>query len=287
MSTLNALRARIASMERQLPDGGLSAMGYARPGLGGLTRAFCFGLEALDSRFSLGGLSFGSHQITRAPGGDAAALMFAISMTVRRFKADAGAQALVIQEKVAAGESGGLYGPGLKALGLDPGRLAFVTAHDGAQALRMLDEAVRSGAVSVVIAELDRAARRIDLAATQRFNLYAQQTSTLVLLVTPDLKGTSAAMTRWRARTAPSQAPRRYLGPPALDLELTRNRFGPVGRFNVEWSSDDEAFRNRTPLRPPLVRPSVDRSDPAVTAAQLSAGLGGDVQDRLAAHGGR
>jgi protein ImuA len=270
---LDTLRADIEAIERRLPEGGLKSSVRVRPiASDGLARAMSFGLEALDSRFSLGGLSFGAHQIAGQPGDCACAIMFAALITARRFKADPDAQALVVQERAVLAESGGLYGPGLAALGIDPGRLVFVVAHDGTEALRMVDEAVRSGAVSVVLAELGRGARLLDLPATQRFNLYGQQTSTLTLLATPDLAGASAAMTRWRATTAPSTAPRRYLGPPSLTLDLTRNRLGPVGRFTVDWSSDDETFRIPIPivtaaaLRPPVVRPPVHRQDPARAA---------------------
>jgi len=269
--SLDTLRADIEAIQRRLPEGGLKSSVRLRSDAGvGLKQAMSFGLEPLDKAFSLGGLPFGAHQIAGQPGDGACAMLFAALIIARRFKASASAQALVVQERAVLAECGGLYGPGLAALGIDPGRLVFVAAHDGAEALRMVDEAVRSGAVSVVLAELGRGARLLDLPATQRFNLYGQQTSTLTLLATPDLAGTSAAMTRWRATTAPSTAPRRYVGPPALTLDLTRNRLGPVGRFTVNWSSDDETFRipvdAATPLRPSVVRPPVHRQDPARAA---------------------
>jgi protein ImuA len=266
---LHALRADIEAIERRLPEGGLKSSVRPRSSSGSrLALAVSFGLEALDSRFSLGGLPFGAHQIAGQPGDCASAILFAALIAARRFRAAASAQALVVQEREVLAEAGGLYGPGLAALGIDPGRLVFVSANDGAQALRMVDEGVRSGAVSVVLAELGRGARRLDLPATQRFNLYGQQTSTLVLLVTPDLFGASAAMTRWRTAAAPSAGGSLYLGPPSLTLDLTRNRLGPVGRFTVDWSSDDETFRIplQAPLCPPVVRPAVHRQDPARAA---------------------
>ncbi len=288
-SSLAGLRARIDAIERRTPEGGLRPSVHARlrPGEDGAEAAFSFGLAALDGCFSLAGLPFGAHQIARSPGEDAPALLFALLMTARRFRADPSAQALVVQEQAALNEAGALYGPGLMALGLDPGRLALATARAGAEALRIVDEAVRSGAVSVVLAEAPRAAPRIDLAVTQRLNLYGRQTSTLTLLVTPDLDATSAAMTRWRVRAGPSTAARSYLGPPALDLDLVRNRLGPVGRFLVEWSSDDVVFRPPAPLRAPVVRPPVHRPDALVPARRRGAGPGGDAPQRLAALGGR
>ncbi|WP_174301156.1 ImuA family protein [Caulobacter sp. S45] len=291
--TLDALRSRIESLERQAPEGGLRPSVHAqrrRTAEAGWTPAFSFGLEALDSRFSPGGPTFGAHEVCGPAGEPATALLFMVLILARLFRCDPQAQALVVQEPGALNEGGGLYGPGLWALGLDPGRLVLVNAREGGEALRIVDEAVRSGAVAAVLAEAPRAARKLDLAATQRLNLYGRQTSTLALLATPDLEATSAAMTRWRVRSRPSQAPRDYLGAPALELELIRNRLGPTGRFNVDWSSDDAAFRlpqtPAAPLRAPVVSTPVYR--PAVAGASgKPPGRRGDPQERLAAHRGR
>jgi len=288
-STLNILRKRITSIE-------LDSSGNARPwahkhpgerGNGQPSPAFSFGHAALNSRFSHGGLPFGVHQMAGAPGESAAALLFALLVAARRLKADPTAQVLVVQEEGALTEGGGLYGPGLYALGLDPARIALVCARDGAMALRMVDEAARSGAASVVVAELDRGARALDLAATQRLNFHSRRTATLTLLVTPDLEAASAAMTRWRVRTARSRASRRFLGPPALELELTRNRCGPVGQFSVEWSSEDEAFRTPAPLRASMVRAPLHRPSDTVGGDLFPPGAGADAGERLTAHGHR
>ena len=282
--TLDALRARIESIERDAPEGGLRPSAHAQrrraaqADAAAWPRAFSFGLEALDAGFSPGGPSFGAHEVCGPPGEPAAALLFAALMLVRRFHEDPHAQALVVQEPGALSEGGGLYGPGLWALGLDPGRLVLVGAREGGDALRVVDEAVRSGAVCAVVAEAPRAARKLDLAATQRLNLYGRQTSTLALLVTPDLDATSAAMTRWRVRSRPSQAPRAYVGPPAMELELVRNRLGPTGRFTVEWSSDDTAFRlpavPAAPLRAPVVPAPAHRPAAAADLPRRAAGGG-------------
>jgi protein ImuA len=297
--TLDALRATIESIERHAPEGGLRPSAHAqrrrsRAGDGkaavGWGRALSFGLDELDARFASGGLPFGAHEVTGPPGEPASALLFAALMLARRFQADPQAQALVVQEPCALQEGGGLYGPGLWALGLDPSRLVLVRAAEGGEALRITDEAVRSGAVAAVLTEAPRAAKKLDLAATQRLNLYGRQTSTLSILITPDLDATSAAMTRWRVRHAPSAAPKTYLGPPALEVDLVRNRLGPAGTFTVEWSSDHGAFRRPghlvPALRPPVVSPPVHRSAGAPGRAG-AAGGGGDAEERASAYGAR
>ena len=286
------LRGRISAIERNTLKGGRRARGGLRAediGAAGLKRALSFGPEAVDTRFGLGGLAFGAHQAAAGPGDRTAVAVFAVLLLARLFKAWPDRSALLVQEAETLQEDGALYGPGLHALGLDPGRMALVSARDGAEALRIVDEATRSGAVCAVVGDLRRGARKLDLALTQRLNVHAQQTSTLTLLLTPDLDGTSAAMSRWRVATAPSRAPRRYLGGPTLDLELVRNRLGRPGRWTLEWSSEDEAFRLATPLRPPVVLTPVHRSDAPFAAfpGDRAPGAGGEAEGRVAAHGGR
>ena len=258
------------------------------------TRALSFGLPALDGRFRCGGLPFGAHEVCGPAGEPVSAVLFAALLLARRFHDDPDAQALVVQEPGALTEGGGLYGPGLWALGLDPGRLVLVTVREGGEALRVTDEAVRSGSVAAVLTEAPRAARKLDLAATQRLNLYGRQTATLALLIVCDLEATSAAMSRWRVAPAPSCNPR--LGAPSLALELARNRLGPTGRLAVDWSSDDEAFRlaspdaarsARPPLRPPVAAAPAHRPALAPGCARSASGGGALREERAAAVGGR
>jgi protein ImuA len=293
-SALADLRNRIATLERHAPPGGLRKASARRQvtesvGNAELAPALSFGTAAVDSRFSPGGLTYGTHQAAGAPGDRSAAALFAMLCLTRLFKACPDRPALVVQEAEALREDGALYGPGLHALGLDPGRLALVSARDGAEALRVIDQAIRSGSVCAVVGELRRGAARLDLGLTQRLNVHGQQTSTLALLLTPDLDGTSAAISRWRVRTAPSRAPRRFLGPPALDVELIRNRHGRSGRWTLEWSSEDEAFRLPAPLRAPVVSPPLHRPDPSrpLHPGGYAPGLGREVEVRAAAYGGR
>ncbi|MHB8287274.1 MAG: hypothetical protein ACYDD1_21720, partial [Caulobacteraceae bacterium] len=86
--SLDTLRADIEAIERRLPEGGLkSSVRLRSDAHAGLKQAMSFGLEALDSAFSLGGLPFGAHQIAGAPGDGACAMLFATLIMARRFKA--------------------------------------------------------------------------------------------------------------------------------------------------------------------------------------------------------
>ena len=76
--------------------------------------------------------------------GDAAALAFAAALTARALRARSDARALLVQSAEAGREGGWAYGAGLQALGLDPDRLAVVAVKSGIEALRVVDEALKS-----------------------------------------------------------------------------------------------------------------------------------------------
>ena len=225
-----------------------------------------FGGEGPASAFPDGALAAGAHQVAAATSGDeAAALAFAAALTARALRARSDARALLVQSAEAGREGGWAYGAGLQALGLDPDRLAVVAVKSGIEALRVVDEALKSGAVAVVLADLWEEPR-LDLSVTRRFNLACERTGALALLVTRNLSGTSAALTRWSVAARPSVGRKRRLERPCFHLELLRNRLGPTGQWTVEWDSDDCSFRAPAALPSPLARPAGDR--PAASAPQ-------------------
>jgi protein ImuA len=245
-----------------------------------LRSGLSFGDQAIDDGLP-GGLAWGSHQIAGGAGDPVASRAFTTFLLARWLEMRPGATVLLVQETSALREGGGVYGPGLHALGIDPGRLILVQVHDGAEVLRLLNEALRVRAPDVVVGDLWDDEALTDLSVTRRFNLAAAKARMLVFLTTPDLSATSAALTRWRVASAPSSvlsfAPRRRLGAPALNVELVRNRHGRTGRWILEWSSHDRSFRSAdfggvrrgevfpaTPLAASLGAPPVDRSGQAV-----------------------
>ena len=212
-----------------------------------------FGAPALDAAFGGRGLPPGAHQGAPAEPGDHAAplilpLMAAAQMRVEGAPGDGGVKLLIVQEREAAREGGELYAPGLEALGVAPAETAFVRVKEGAEVLRVTDEAVKRRAVPVVLAELRRGTELADLAATRRLNLAAQRRGLFLFFITPDLASTSAALTRWRVASAPSRAPPPRLGPPAFHLHLHKNRLGPTGAWTAEWSPRERRFTSAVPL---------------------------------------
>jgi protein ImuA len=240
-----------------------------------------FGDPAIDAHFPHG-LAWGSHQIAGGAADPVAARAFIALLLARWLAPRPTATALIVQETSALREGGDIYGPGLHALGVDPGRLVLVRAHDGAEVLRLLNEALRVRAPQIVVGDLCDDAALADLSVTRRFNLAAANARALAFLTTPDLSVTSAALTRWLVASAPSSGLPRRLGAPALALELVRNRHGRTGRWILEWSSHDRAFRSvdaggvrrlggleQKALAAPLGPASVDRPDHAVEPAAV------------------
>ncbi len=236
------LRRRIERLE----TAGASASSFlATAGGGGAQRSpLSFGQADLDAHFTAGGLGWGSHQIAGLGGDPVAARAFGFMLLARHLATRPSVRALVVQETSALRETGSAYGPGLHAFGLDPGRLVFIQAPDGAQALKAAHEALRLHACDMVVADLWAGAALADLSITRRFNLAAARVQALILLITPDLSATSAALTRWRVASSPSVGIKRRLGPPTFSLDLVRNRHGRTGRWILQWNSHDHAFQS-------------------------------------------
>mgnify|MGYP003583935345 CR=1 FL=1 len=144
----------------------------------------------------------------------------------------------------------GLHGPGLVDLGLDPSRLILGVLPDPKALLRAGADALRCAALGVVVLELSGNPPLLDLTATRRLALAAEESGVTPLLLR--LRGArpapSAAQTRWQVASAPSalleaDAP----GHPALTLTLLRQRGGAAGLdWTVEWNRDEARFRLAT-----------------------------------------
>ena len=168
-----------------------------------------------------------------APRDGAAMLLFALS---RRREGD-GRPVLITAPRAWFGEHGRPYGPGLPGLGV-----LLVPVSTAGEALWVLEQALRSGAVSLALGAVNGAT----LAQTRRLTFAAQQGETVGLLTPQTLDGLSAANRRWRVTTAvsgldPDDA--RAPGPARLVAELVRGRGERPGAWMLE--QDDETHRLR------------------------------------------
>lgn len=144
-----------------------------------------------------------------------------------------------------AREAGGLYGPGLATLGIDPAQVLLVEGANAAETLWAMEESLGSGAAAIVVGCVDAVA----LTPARRLALAAQAHRTPGLLVTAARSAvTPATFARWCIAGCPS-APHPFdpaaSGAPRFAMTLERCRgtaadVAPLFR-TVEWSH--EAYR--------------------------------------------
>ena len=155
-------------------------------------------------------------------------------------------------------ESGMLSMNGLSELGLDPRCLVMVRAADAESALRSAADALACDALGAVVLEVWGETRQLDLVASRKLTLATQASGvTALLLRIAAAPAPSTAETRWIVRAAhsppaSSAASWNAWGAPVFDVELVRNRHGPVGRWIMEWNCDECLFREPTANTQPV-----------------------------------
>ncbi len=232
-SPLSDLKRRIAAIEQRPPVGDAVRVGT--------------GHGDIDAALS-GGIARGRlHELFALDAGDAGSATGLAGMLGVRL----GGGIVWLREEAAVRAGGHLHAPGLVEIGVDPARLLLVLLPDALALLRAAADVVRCAGVGVAVIELHGDPRALDLTASRRLALAAEESGVATLLLriaaTPVA---SAADTRWAVRSCASQplaanAP----GHATLDLELLRQRGrGAEGRWQVEWNRDRAAFT--TPQAP-------------------------------------
>lgn len=198
-----------------------------------------FGVAGLDACLPEGGLPLAAVHEMR--GTEGALPGFCAALLGRLAGMDENARKPVLWIEAGAR----LYMPGLVPFGLTPGQL-LVASGIPRQADRLwaFEEALRSGALAGVVAELDEA----DFTASRRLQLAAEEGRTTGFFVTGNKgknKGMATAMTRWQVVAAPGTAVSIAAGPfgignPCWDVSLIHCRGGRPGHFNLIW--EDRAW---------------------------------------------
>jgi protein ImuA len=235
VDTLDALRETIARIERQKPADAPDCVPL--------------GVESLDRRLG-GGLARGRlHELFAAEPADAgSAGGFAAMLACRMLTP--GAPLLWLRLEEVERRGGRLHPPGLAEIGLDPGRLVLAVLPDPVALLRAAAEVMRCPEVGVAVIELWQSPRVLDLTASRRLAVAAEEVGVTALLLRAEAEPTpSAAQTRWSISAAASVALEADApGWPAFDVELLRQRGGPAGgRWRLEWNRDLGEFREPVP----------------------------------------
>ena len=259
---IDALRERLKAMET---DG--------RPAD---SARFDLGFKAADA--AVGGLSAHAlHEVYAATTPDAsAALGFALGLA-RRAASD---RTLVWGVQAMAGlETGHVHGPGLRELGLDPGRVLLVRARETRDLLAAGEEALACGAVGAVLLTTWGEPPVLTLTASRRLSMAAAQGRTTALLTRLAAQPQpSAAESRWRVKAALSRALEAEApGHPTFAVELLRHRLGAQPRsWIMEWDRERGVFQNGGQER--LERPAIPGGMVSLPADRSVAAGGGTMR---------
>jgi protein ImuA len=134
-----------------------------------------------------------------------------------------------------------LYGPGLAAHGLDPGRIVLVRAPRDGEILWAMEEGLRTSGILAVVGEVGS----LPAVASRRLQLAAERSGITAFLLRRWRDGgqaareralPNAAITRWRitalpSRTAPGVP---WIGRPRWRVELLRCRGGEPASWEME-----------------------------------------------------
>lgn len=257
---LAALQAKIAALE----TGG-------RPDVGVLP----FGAPALDACLPGGGLPLARwHEITGE------GLETETSAAPAAFAALAASPLAHRGEAVWILRRDDLWAPGLTGLGFPADKLICVCARDDADALAVMEDALATMGVACVMAEVED----VDLTAGRRLQLACERRGTTGFVIRRRPFGGqarrdgagSAAATRWRVASAPSEDVDFGLGAPRFQVALERCRGGRSGAWLLEAEKayshqplSGEAGDVAHPLR--LVAPLGDRELAPAQPAQRRA----------------
>lgn len=261
-----ALRERIAKLENALPQ--LDKAGRSR-------QSWTMGVPTIDAHLASTGLArYGLHDVAPRHYGDMPAAMgLSVALALRRLSDPAERRPLLwcrLAREVR--EYGNLYGHGLENLGLARHRFVTVTLKNPIAALWVAEEALKSGALAVVM--LDADVKHTSLTATRRLSLAAQAGKCAGLMVfATQQAGTTVSHTRWLAEAARSQAPPYDAlapGLPSWNLELTRVRGGRPGAWTVEWHHASHRFNLVSQLRGGEIHPWTNETE-KISGPQIAA----------------
>jgi protein ImuA len=133
-----------------------------------------------------------------------------------------------------------LYGPGLAAHGLDPGRVVLVRASRDAEILWAMEEGLRAPDIAAVVGEVGS----LPMVASRRLQLAAERSGITAFLLRRWSEGgqaareralPNAAVTRWRIAALPSRPMRDEpgVGHPRWRIELLRCRGGEPASWEM------------------------------------------------------
>ena len=157
-------------------------------------------------------------------------------------------------------EYGALSATGLLELGGDSRNLFLLRASDAADALSAAADILACPHVGAVVLELCGTPRCLDLVASRRLALLAEEHGvTLFVLREGAAAEPSAATTRWQVKSLASDPQDDDWGSPRFQARLTRHRLGGLGDFTMQWDSENGTFHQTAAHSGAVVSTPADR----------------------------
>jgi protein ImuA len=144
------------------------------------------------------------------------------------------------------------FAPRLASFGLHPDRVIYCRCRNDAETLAVLEDALRTKGIAVAIGEVEHAT----LTQSRRLHLICEAAGNTGLLLRRRFHGVragrkvegSAAATRWRVASTPSEAVESELGPPRWRLDLLYRRGGTPASYVVEWNEEERQLYSVAPM---------------------------------------
>jgi protein ImuA len=163
-------------------------------------------------------------------------------------------------------EYGALSATGLLELGGAPKNLFLLRTPDAADALCAAADILACPHVGAVVLELCGTPRALDLVASRRLALLAEESGvTLFVLREGAQPEPSAAATRWQVQSLASHPQNDDWGAPRFSARLTRHRLGALCDFTLEWDIENGIFH---PAAHPGAVAAASADRPAAAARQ-------------------
>jgi len=135
------------------------------------------------------------------------------------------------------GPSQTIFPPALKAFGIDPDKIIFITLKREKDILWAMEEALKCGGLSAVVSEL----KEVSFTASRRFQLAVEQSGVtgFILRYNANNINTNACIARWRVAPIPGVSYNDLpgIGFPRWNIDLIKIRNGKPGNWQLEWAA--------------------------------------------------
>jgi protein ImuA len=174
-------------------------------------------------------------------GGFAACLAIAAARKAHHGK---GAPLFWVRPDYEALEFGALHAAGFHELGGDPARLFLLRTTDAMAALGAAADILACPRMGALVLELAGDPKCLDLVASRRLALLAEQSGVTVFLLRENAAPRpSAAQTRWQVKSAAARKDDDDWGHACFQARLVRHRLGPLNDFTLQWDPEHAVFR--------------------------------------------